>query len=294
MKADAFGTSGGSLSGERFPEKYVVLHHLSVNITRNFNIGFFESIAYSREDSTGNDNLDLNYLNPIIFYRAIEQQNGSIDNALLGMDFSWITKNRFLFYGQLVIDEFKFDEFTSGNGWWGNKFAIQLGAKYIDALNIPNLDLQLEYNTARPYTYSHNNIFNNYAHYRQPLSHPLGANFKEVVALIQYQPIGKLNITGKLIFSSYGADTTNTNFGSNILLDNNTRVQDFNNEIGQGFDTNVVFVDITATYHLRQNLFLDGQLVFRELSSAISNNNQENLYLALSIRLNIPKRLHEF
>ena len=35
-------------------------------------------------------------------------------------------------------------EVKAGNGWWGNKYGLQLGAKYIDAFSIKNLDLQLE------------------------------------------------------------------------------------------------------------------------------------------------------
>ena len=55
---------------------------------------------------------------------------------------------------------------------------IQLGAKYIDAFGIKNLDLQLEYNRVRPFTYSHRDSVANYTHYNQPLAHPLGANFR--------------------------------------------------------------------------------------------------------------------
>ena len=47
----------------------------------------------------------------------------------------------------------------------------------------------------------------NYQHYQQPLAHPMGANLAEVIGVANYQPIGKLNITGKAIFTRFGADT---------------------------------------------------------------------------------------
>jgi hypothetical protein len=87
MTADNRATSNGTFRG--YPNKFVALHHLSVNIGKRLNIGVFESVIFSPDDSVGTDHFRLEYLNPIIFYRAIEQQNGSSDNAMLGMDFKW-------------------------------------------------------------------------------------------------------------------------------------------------------------------------------------------------------------
>ncbi len=87
-------------------------------------------MAFNADDSTG---IRLDYFNPIIFYRAIEQQNGSSDNVLLGMDFKWNVVRKLQLYGQFVLDEFVIDNLKKGNGWWANKFAIQAGGKYVDA-----------------------------------------------------------------------------------------------------------------------------------------------------------------
>ncbi len=294
MKADAFGTGVGSLSGSGFPDKYVTFHHLGINITDNFNLGIFESVAFGREDSIGNAKFNLNYLNPVIFYRAIEQQGGSTDNAILGMDFLWNLKKKFSFYGQIVIDELKVGEIFSGVGWWGNKQGVQLGAKYIDVFNLPNLDLQVEFNSVRPYTYSHETLFTNYAHYRQPLAHPMGANFKEWVGILRYQPFNRLNFTGKIIFNQSGADISNSNYGQNILLDEGTHPNEFGNKIGQGIENDLLFLDFTASYHLKQNFFIDAKLIYRRNKSPEAVFQTENTHIAISVRLNIPQRLQEF
>ncbi len=73
---------------------------------------------------------------------------------------------------------------------------------------IPNLDLQGEVNIAKPYTFSHNTTFGNYSGYRQPIGHPLGANFNELIGIIRYQPLPRLNLAGKLIVMKTGRDTT--------------------------------------------------------------------------------------
>ena len=290
LRADAPGSLGGSSAGIDFPKKYMAFHRLGINITDQLNIGVFEAIVFGQpQDSTGTA-FELDYLNPIIFYRAIEQSGGSQDNALLGADVTWNFLNRFSFYGQLVFDEFLLREVRSGSGWWGNKVGYQLGLKYIDALGIDNLDLQAEVNIARPYTYAHESIYTSYSHYNQPLAHPLGANFKEFIATARYQPIPKLSFTAKLISASYGSDTDSTNYGSNIQLSYNTREMDFNNEIGQGVATDLLYLDFTASFQLRHNLFIDFNQIFRTLDSAIPTLNQENTLTNLSIRLNIPKR----
>jgi hypothetical protein len=37
------------------------------------------------------------------------------------------------FYGQFLLDEFNLEQIKSGDGWWANKWGLQLGAKYVNA-----------------------------------------------------------------------------------------------------------------------------------------------------------------
>ena len=76
------------------PKKYTATHHLSYNITKNLNVGIFETVVFSR-----NNQFEFQYLNPIILYRSIEQQIGSPDNVLLGIDGRWDFLNQFSLYG---------------------------------------------------------------------------------------------------------------------------------------------------------------------------------------------------
>lgn len=291
LRANAYGNDG--LWG-RFPKKWMALHHLSINISKNVNIGLFESIVFAGNYKNGDPSFEAKYLNPIIFYRAIEHDDGSTDNAILGADFKWNIAGRVSLYGQVVLDEFLLHNFLSEPGNWTNKYAGQLGLKYIDALNISNLDLQLETNFARPYIYSHQTIFNNYAHYKQPLAHPLGANFREYIAIARYQPLHRLRLTGKVISANYGTDIDTTNFGGNIMLSYDTRQSSEGNEIGQGIGTDLLYLDFTASYMLKHNLFIDLNQVYRKLDSEINSRDQSTLFTSLSIRLNIARREHPF
>jgi hypothetical protein len=233
-------------------------------------------------------------LNPIIFYRAIEQQNGSSDNVLLGFDFKWNAVKKLSFYGQFMLDEFVIDHIRDGDGWWANKFAVQLGGKYVDAFGLENLDLQGEVNVIRPYTFSHHTSFGSYSSYKQPLGHPFGANLKEVVGILRYQPLPRLNVTGKLVFTLIGRDTTDVNWGSNILKGNQTREQELNNTIAQGIKNNILFGSFTASWQLKHNVFIDASLVLRKSESVAALYNNNTSITSLAVRWNIPQRLYEF
>lgn len=292
MTADTRNVAGSAFRG--YPNKFVALHHLSMNIGRKLNIGFFESVIFSPDDSVGTDHFRLEYLNPVIFYRAIEQQNGSSDNVLLGLDFKWNALRGFSLYGQFLLDELVINNIREGNGWWANKFAVQLGGKYVDAFGLPNLDLQGEINLIRPYTYSHHTQYGNYSSYKQPIAHPLGANLKELVGILRYQPLPRLHVTGKLVFTDVGRDIGDVNWGSNVLKNNRTREQEYGNTVSQGVSNQILFGSFTGSWQVKHNLFADASVILRrsESPAAIYNNNTSITSLAL--RWNIPQRLYEF
>jgi hypothetical protein len=282
-----------------YPKKYFALHHLSLDVTPNFNVGVFESEVFG----SNSGRFELQYLNPIIFYRAIEQQVGSADNALLGLDFKWNIKHTAQLYGQLVLDEFKLSEIRAGNGWWANKQAFQLGGKYIDVAGIRNLDLQLEFNYIRPYTYQHVDFYTSYTHYNQPLAHPMGANLTEILGVLSYQPLPRLTLVGKAFYTEQGLDYVNPdnpsagilNFGGNPLFSYNTRVKEYGNTIGQGNKSQLLHADFTATYQPLLNLFVDAKLIGRHQTYSFTPELDGNeVYASLALRWNIAQRLHEF
>ncbi len=281
-----------SVGNNPYPTKYVAFHHLSLNVGRKLNIGMFESVVFG--GSSTNGGFELNYLNPVIFYRAIEQQNGSSDNVILGLDFKWNAIKYVSFYGQFVIDEFLLDNVKSGDGWWANKFAVQAGVKYIDVAGLKNLDLQVEGNVVRPYMYSHDTKFTNYMNYLQPLAHPIGANFYEVATIVRYQPIPRLNIIVKSAFINAGRDGTNENWGGDINKSYNTRQQDYGNTIAQGVENKIIFVDLTTSYMVKHNFFIDLKQTFRRSESSDPFYDNNTSITSLALRLNIAQRLYEF
>ncbi|HEV7622077.1 MAG TPA: hypothetical protein VGO09_10095, partial [Flavisolibacter sp.] len=272
-------------------KKYATLHHLDLAITKWLNIGVFEGVIFARKD-----HFDFSYLNPIIFYRSVEQQNGSPDNSLAGFDAKANIAHHFQLYGQLLLDEFKLSEIRANNGWWGNKFGIQLGGKYIDAFGISNLDLQVEMNRVRPFTYSHDDSLSNYSHYNQPLAHPLGANFQEVIGIARYQPAPKWTIEAKAIYYFQGKDSGNSDYGGNIfLLDRPPyRTMDYGFKVGTGVKTKTIYGSLFLSYELKQNLFIEANAVYRKETALTGIVNPSETIFSAGIRWNMHRRKFEF
>ncbi len=289
--AEHYSYSGGSAGLVRYPKKFIASHHLSINITDNINIGLFEAVVSG--DST--ETFNVGYLNPIIFYRALEHQDGSIDNAMVGFDYKINFAHHFSFYGQFLLDEFKLDEVTSGNGWWANKFGAQVGLKYINLFGIRNLDGQIEYNIARPYLYQHSDIYTNYAHYSMPLGHIQGGNFKELVGTLRFQPARKLNFIAQFNMSKYGDDPDEaTNWGKEVMKSYKTRELEYGNTIGQGISTNLFYAQLTTVFQLKHNVFFDLSAVYRNLDSQLDERDENTTYFSGSFRWNIPRKNYDF
>jgi len=165
----------------------------------------------------GTNGFDVNYLNPIAMLRPIEFSVNSPDNVLVGFNVKYKLPFSSYLYGQLVLDEFSLIDLKQNDGFWANKFGYQVGYKIFNSFGVENLTLQIEYNLVRPYTYAHHNPQQNYAHYNQPLAHPLGANFSEFLVMANYK-YKRWQLDGKLIFAKYGAKISGdaTSYGNDL------------------------------------------------------------------------------
>ena len=275
-------------SDKLLPKKYFRMNHLSINATKWLNVGLFDAVMFGRKD-----HFDFLYMVPVLFVRAAEQQLGSPDNALLGFDAKANIAKKIQIYGQVALDEFKLSEIKAGNGWWANKYAYQLGLKYVDAFGIKNLDLQLEDNRVRPFTYAHFDSVANYTHYNQPFAHPLGANFKELIGILKYQPITKLYLQAKMIYFKQGLDLNGRNFGSNPSVSYTTRVGNYGYEVGSGNKATCMNANFLATYELRENMFIDANLQNRTYKTEVTGN-QNTTVLSLGFRWNMARRDFDF
>lgn len=276
-----------------FKTKYIANHYLSWNVSKRLNIGLFESVMWTTSNDRG---FDLNYLNPIIFYRAIEFETGQdAGNAIVGASAKYKWNNKINLYGQFILDEFSLDAIKGGNKSWKNKYGYQLGIKYFDAFTIDNLLLQVEYNQVRPYTYSHNTIVLNYGHNNQPMAHLWGANFKELILIGRYD-YRRWFADAKIIFGTRGFDFNTEedsfSYGGDIYRNYNERPFDTGVEIGQGNKANTLYAEFESGYIINpvSHLKLFTNISYRnfnpelETASAIKSNT---VWLSLGVRTDL-------
>lgn len=280
-------TSANANPGDNYiPRKYMASHYLGFEVSKNFTIGLYEATIFNRDTSNSNS-YELHYLNPIILYRAVEHLLDSDDNVLIGMDFKWNLFKRVRLYGQFILDEFKLSEIQAGNGWWANKYGYQFGAQYLDVAGIDHLDFRAEYNAVRPYTYTHRDIIgSSYSHYNQALAHPLGANFREYLAVLRYQPTAKWSVEARYINALYGQDASGQNWGGNILLDYRDLVQEYGNEIGQGIKTTTNLLGIDLSYEVWHNLNIDLNYLIRKKDIANPASGETDGFFGIGVRWN--------
>lgn len=271
--------------------KFGSFHYLSWDVFDWVQVGLFEGIVWPANDSTRYRGFDVNYINPIIFFRPIEFGLGSPDNALIGANIKFKPVNNAIIYGQFLMDDLDVAAARGGEGYYRNKFGIQGGFKIYNPFKINNLMIQAEMNQANPYTYAHKEPVQNYAHYNQPLAHPLGANFREFIGIINYRFFERFYMEAKVQSAVIGYDQhAGDHFGSNIFIsdyDIPGFPDSYGNYIGQGLKTTIRSADLRGGFLINPsiNLNLEGQIFIRRFANDQEKINTTMFMLALKTDL---------
>ena len=264
--------------------KWNAMQYIDWNVNDRLSIGFFQAITWADAELEGKRGFDFNYVHPFVFLRSIEGANvRSPDKLRLGLNTHYELFDKTTIYGQFMFDEFTAKEVFGGNGYWANKWAAQLGFRGSDLAKVENLNYLVEFNTARPYTYAHYQRITNYSGMNQPLAHPLGANFREFLGIMNYS-YKRFDFQGQATYARYGSDPVGFNYGKNINLSYETRALDYSNKVGQGIKTNLYFTELKASYLLnpKYNLRLElGGVYRRESREDIGPKNTQLITFGL-------------
>jgi hypothetical protein len=299
--------------GRIYDPKYMAAHTLSINITDRFQLGLFENVVFGRSDTVSVRGFDAHYLNPVIFYRAIEHHIGDPDKVSLGFTARYLAARRFAFHTQIYMDDFlmsdvrndidsllvklglrkerKYTNYAS----FLNKFGIQLGMNHVDLFGIKNLDFNIEGTWVRPFTYTHYDTSGaglapaaSYMHYGQPLAHPLGANFREYLFELQYQPHVNWLLKTVYITARQGMNREGVNMGSNIALDYTTRIGDYGHVFLQGDLRKSALMQAVASWQWMPGMWLDVNYLLR--NETLRDTSNKSSVITLGLRINAVQR----
>jgi hypothetical protein len=277
-----------------YATKYMVNHYLSWNVSNRLNLGFFESVIWTNTNGRG---FDANFVNPIVFYRAVEFSSSSKSgNALLGLTYKYKWNNQVNLYGQFLIDEFSTSDIGGGDNSWKNKLGYQLGIKYFNAFHVDNLLLQLEFNHVRPYVYSHSEPITNYGHNNQSMGHQWGGNFQELI-LLGYYHKDRFYANTKFTFGTRGFDydtaDNKNNYGQDIYKDYDlNRPYDKGVKVGQGNKTSVFVSELQVGYLVNPatNFKFFGNFLYRNFdptTNTVSQFKEETTWFSVGFRSDV-------
>jgi len=254
--------------------KWMAAHYIDWNVSNRLSLGFFQAVTWADAEVEGKRGFDFNYIHPFIFLRPIESTNSfSPDKMRLGLNAKYELFQKTVLYGQFMFDEFTAKEFFKGNGYWANKWAIQLGLRGADLFNVSGLNYLAEFNTARPYTYAHFNRLSNYSNYNEALAHPYGANFREFLGILNYS-LKRFDFQGQALYAMYGLDPAGKNYGKDIFKNYESRSVDYGSHIGQGIKTDLYILQGKAAYLLnpKYNLKIEIGALLRQEKNTLINN----------------------
>ncbi len=263
--------------------KWAAFHYLDWTVSNRVSLGFFDSVIWADVNDNGHKRgFDFSYINPVIFLRPEEAANGSPDNALLGFTGKYKITDGITAYGQFALDEFQAKNFFSSDGSSRNKYGYQLGFRGAHLFAVKGLNYLLEYNGAKPYTYSEQTIINNYSDNGEPLAHPFGANFREVVGLLNYT-YGRFDFSGELDYGHYGFDINGQNYGKDIYENYTTAVKQTGNFIGQGLTTNLYYAEGRVAFLLnpKYNLRIELGGIYRNEKNVAFNDKTKLITIGL-------------
>lgn len=197
-----------------FQKKVGSFQYLSATLLKqHVRLGLFQGMIWEAADSTNKQHVNFNTFDPVIGVNTGVYGLHNTNNILWGATLNIKITHSISLYGQYMLDDLAS---KSNGGDVNNKSGYQVGFKYHDLFTVKNLHIQLEYNTVRPYAYAAANNYQSYTHYNQPLAHPLGANFQELVGFLNYRVRDFfIGIQGNYIIK--GTDSAAYNFGGNVF-----------------------------------------------------------------------------
>ena len=268
--------------------KYGSINMISWLPNPGFELALTESVMWQGNSPDNPNSFNLNFFNPLLFFRTVQYGLKDEKNILLALNIRKRITEFEQIYGQFALDELKKD--NTGK----NKYAFQIGIKSFDLLRGSFYRQQLfvltEYNRAVPYMYAHKQVLSSYSHYNQPLAHSSGGGLSELVAILDYR-FRDVFVTVKYNHLTNSLDTLNSNFGSNIFLPDEGNGGD---TIGQGIENKTE--NFTLSFGLIVNPVSNMKIYVEIWKRKVQNvlSPADELYFSFGIKMDINNYYFDF
>lgn len=207
----------GSTPESLFKRKYMSWNYLSIKPIPSFEIGFYEAVMWQHfEEGVGRVPFNFAALNPVIFTNTLALGlDDPRHNAMVGINAAWQFIDHLRFYGQYMLDR-------GGDA----KGGYQVGTEAYGLWD--RFDLRLEYNEVEAGSYAAANALQGFTHFNQPLAHPMGSGFAEVLGMLTYYH-NRIWLRAEWVYAQLVEGERNplSPIGTDILPPSNVWYQDY-------------------------------------------------------------------
>lgn len=156
----------------QFENRYFAGHRLDVHLSKRLRVGLFESVLFGGPGRQ----IELAYLNPLIFFHASQLNEDVDDNTFLGFDFSFKPGHEIRLYGQLLIDDYQIDNTQADQE--PSEYGLLAGIYKADLL--AQTDLKLEYMRVSNRTFNQARQRNRYTFNGQLIGAATGNDYDQI------------------------------------------------------------------------------------------------------------------
>jgi hypothetical protein len=258
----------GEVPESLFKKKGFGMHYLNWSPHPRLEVGLFEGVVWERWDSTGTKPVPLLAAQPIPLLDAAILGLENEHNAVLGLNLNFKVSSNFRAYGQLVVDKLNED----GMGY-------QAGFKWKNILS--GLDFQAEVNHGGVQLFASKDPLNSYTHHNEPMAHPFGAAFDEVVVILNHHRKrfwSQVRVNAQRHDFGIGGDVLSS-FGEVLPEQTMTTILQGNAEIG-----------VT----INPNMRLQALFGFTYRDADFDSGHQVTAYPYIAIRTSLRNKYYDF
>jgi hypothetical protein len=156
----------------QFENRFFAGHRLDFHFNNHLRVGLFETVIFGGPGRQ----LELYYLNPIIFFHGSQLNDGADDNTFVGFDFDYLPVDEVRLFGQLLIDDLQIENKSQGDQE-PDEIGVLLGTHWVDAFE--KIDVKTSYARVTNRTYNQGQERNRYLHNGELLSAALGNDYDQ-------------------------------------------------------------------------------------------------------------------
>ncbi len=230
---------------EAFENRCVAAHRYDFHFSPKLTVGLFETVVFGGPGRQ----LELFYLNPLIFFHGTQLNEGLDDNTTVGFDFSFKPKAGVKIYGQVLVDDLQFDDKVESDKE-PDQIGVLGGGYFADV--IKNTDVRLEYSRVSNWTFNQRLERNRYLNDSEPIGGAWGNDYDLMELSVIRWFREYLSVSANLSYWRQGEGRVNAEWTMPWL--------DVEGDYSEPFPTGVVQKTLTAS--LAAKGFLYGHFFF--------------------------------